>query len=619
MAEVDSHHGEAHWSLFPSGRWRLTRVVLAIALLLALSALRPESARADEGWVIRSFDAQIDVDRDGSLRIAETLLVDFGSLQRRGIFRDIPVVYDYSEDTNRVYDLSVVSVTDARGSAHRYEVTREGSFVRIRIGDPEVYLSGQQSYRIVYEVRGALNGFADHDELYWNVNGRWPVRTERVATTVRLPGANVQRTACYQGALGSQEQCRARTAGGVATFESTRALPEGQQMTVVVAIPKGVVADPQPKLERKPREVEEFFDVTPATLGGGVAVLLLSLGALGWGWWRHGRDRRYTTVYYLTDDPREETRPLLTSDPIVVEYAPPEGLRPAQLGLLLDESADTLDVTATIVDLAVRGYLRIAEVPRDGLLSGILGKDDWELTRTEKDASDLLAYEQIVLQGLFDRGSPTRVSDLKNRFYKHLSRARESLYSDSSRRKWFARRPDHARAFWAGAGVAVAAAGAGAVFLLGSSLGAGLIGVPVVASGLFLAVLSHWMPKRTALGSELMRRTLGFRQYVATAETDRQRFNEQRNLFAEYLPYAMVFHCVDKWANAFRDVDVIPSTQGWYVGPTPFHASSFSRDVQGFSSAISSAIVSTPGSSGSSGFSGGSSGGGGGGGGGGSW
>jgi uncharacterized membrane protein len=128
------------------------------------------------------------------------------------------------------------------------------------------------------------------------------------------------------------------------------------------------------------------------------------------------------------------------------------------------------------------------------------------------------------------------------------------------------------------------------------------------------------MSQRTAAGSEALRRALGFRLFIETAEKRRQEFNEKANIFAEYLPYAIVFGSVDKWANAFRDIDTEPATRGWYTGTHAFAPLAFSRDLESFSSSVSSVIASTPGSSGGSGFGGGGfSGGGGGGGGGGSW
>jgi uncharacterized membrane protein YgcG len=594
-------------------------VIGLLAMLLPLLFI-PTRASADEGWIINRFDVQIDIKADGALDITEKIAVDFGRLERRGIFRDIPVIYDYEGKLDRVYDLTVESVKDLDGRSHQYEISYPDSYIRVKIGNPDVYLSGPQSYVISYRVRHALNGFTENDELYWNVSGTWPVRMEKVTARVTLPAGEIQTVACYQGSLGSRESCgfdgNTRSPG----FESTRRLPEGEQMTIVVAMPKGLVPDPQPMLQRKPRQIEEYFEVNEVVLGGAAGAFALVLVGLGMSWWSHGRDRRFTSMYYLTDDPREETRPLFSRDPIVIEYKPPENLRPGQMGLLLDETANTLDVTATIVDLAVRGYIHIAEIPSQGLLSGIFGRKDWQLERIKHDTADLLEYEIVILNGLFATGSSVKLSDLKTKFYTHLNRARESLYKDAARRKWFPGRPDSTRSRWRLIGFLVAALGVGGAYLLGNQFGLAIVGLPVVLGGIILMFMASSMPRRTALGSEMLRRTLGFRQYVATAEKDRHDFNERENIFAAYLPYAIVFHCVDKWARAFRDIDVAAATQGWYSGSGHFESTQFSRNLQGFSSQVSSTIVSTPGGSGSSGSgSSGGSGGGGGGGGGGSW
>ena len=106
---------------------------------------------------------------------------------------------------------------------------------------------------------------------------------------------------------------------------------------------------------------------------------------------------------------------------------------------------------------------------------------------------------------------------------------------------------------------------------------------------------------------------------MVVAETDRQRFAEEACLFERYLPFAIVFHCTEKWARAFEGIALQPAADGWYVSNNSFMPVVFAHNLDGFSSAISSAIASTPGGSGGSGFSGGSSGGGVGGGGGGSW
>ena len=220
---------------------------------------------------------------------------------------------------------------------------------------------------------------------------------------------------------------------------------------------------------------------------------------------------------------------------------------------------------------------------------------------------------------MFDSKPSRKLSDLKNTFYDDLARAKGELYKDAITRGWFSRNPNTTRTLWRVAGLLVAVAGVALTILLGRRWGAGLVGLPVLAGGLTLALVARAMPHRTALGREATRRALGFARYLRTAEVQQQSFAERAVIFTSYLPYAIVIKCVDRWATAFKDVDLQTATAAWYVGGSRFDAGSFSSGVANFSTSVSSAIASTPGSSGGSGFSGGSSGGGGGGGGGGSW
>lgn len=599
-----------------------TRTLLAvIATLVMLVAAMPRDAQADEGWSLERFTAQIVIQRDGSLRITESIAVDFGALKKHGIFREIPIEYSIPGDDkhNRIYGFEAVSVTDAAGKPWPYTQSRVGANVQLKIGDADRTISGKQLYRIVYRVRDALNAFGDHDELYWNVNGAaWPVRTLAAAATVSLDGGGIERATCFEGPTGSTANCQGGvgTDGANALFGATRAFGPGEQMTIVVAIRKDAVTAPVPRLVDKPKSTfERYFEFTPLTIIGTAIVFVLGLMFFAYYWWRNGRDRTYTSIYYLTNDPTQETRPLFHRDQVVVEYTPPDGLRPAHMGVLLDERADTKDATATIVDLAVRGYLTIEELDK----SWTFGKKDWKLTKKKEDEA-LQPFERTILRGLFEKGEDIHVSDLKNEYHDSLTKAQGELYADTVSRGWYAKAPDAARTSASAPAVAIGVAGAAAGYGLGRFFGAALIGVPVVAIGALMLATTGWMPKRTAKGSEALRRVLGFRLYVDTAETRRQEFNEKANIFAEYLPYAIVFGCVEKWAHVFRDIDTAAATGGWYYGAAAFSAPAFSRSMETFASSVSHVISSTPGSSGGSGFGGGGfSGGGGGGGGGGSW
>lgn len=585
-----------------------------IPVLVAALLVAPAIA-ADEGWVIERLQVRIEIQPDGTLAVVDALDVDFRGASKHGILRDIRNRFIYDAERNREYDVALSGVTSADGRRHQVKTSTEDDKVRFRIGDPDRTISGKETYRIAYRIGHALNAFADHDELYWNATGDWPVTIQAASIVVRAPDDSIQRVACFQGVGGSTEKCAAQFTPVEARFAATRPLVEGEQMTIVTALRKGAVPEPQPRLIARPRNITQFFDTTPAILTMAVAVSLAVIGGLGALWWRVGRDRRKVSSPSLSSDTHEEPVPLLGSDPIAVEFEPPDRIRPGQMGLLVDERADTLDVTATIVDLAVRGYLKITELPK----TGWFGRTDWQLDRLKAPDAHLLEYERIVLNGLFGTTRSRKLSDLKNKFYDDLAKAKTALYKDAVARGWFPRNPNAVRTVYRLLGVLGVIAGIAATFFLGSHSGTGLVGVPLIAGGLLLAVLAGLMPRRTAAGREATHRTLGFAKYIRTAETQQQAFAERANLFTSYLPYAIAFKCVDHWARAFKDIDMQAATVGWYAGTSRFNPGSFSSSLGSFSSSVSSAITSTPGSSGSSGFSGGSSGGGGGGGGGGSW
>jgi hypothetical protein len=586
------------------------RLAFALAALLVAAV-----AAMDEGWVIERFAIRLDIRPDGSIVAREAIDVDFRGLSRHGIYRDIVYRLHYDDIYDREYDIRLTGVTDANGRRHQVKDSTEGPIQRFRIGDPDVTISGKETYRLAYGIGHALNAFDDHDELYWNASGTWPVTAHNVSVVVSAPGGSIERVDCFQGSEGSTERCGRRSTRDEATFTATRPLLEGEQLTIVAGLRKGAVAAPQARLVRRPRDLFSFFDRTPRLMAGMYAGLLLALAGMGTLWWKVGRDRRYISLHYLAQDDREEIVPPFGSDPIVVEFEPPERMRPGQMGLLIDERADTLDVTATIVDLAVRGYLSIAEIPKQGWF----GKIDWQLTRLKPADADLLAYEQIVLDGLFDTLPTRKVSELKNKFYDDLSKAKTALYGDALARGWFPMNPNTVRGASFAIGLVLAGAGVALTIFLGRSLGAGLLGLPVIVAGLMLAVMSRAMPRRTAAGREAMRRVLGFARYIKTAETQQHAFAERAMIFTSYLPYAIAFNYVDRWARAFKDIDLQAATAAWYAGSGRFDPGNFSATFSSFSSSVSSSLASTPGGSGSSGFSGGSSGGGGGGGGGGSW
>ncbi len=594
-------------------------LVFSGSLLVLLLVAGPASAQSGTE-VIHSYEVDIEILDTGDLVITERIDYDFGSALRHGIFRTIPTRYYLDEVNDRVYRIEDVAVQSPTAPAD-VDVSSEGAFTKIRVGDPDVEISGRHRYTLTYRVEGALNAFTDHDELYWNAIGdEWQAPIDGVEVTVRAP-ADIERATCFQGYEGATEECaQARVRGSAVRFLAGRTLQPYEGLTVVVAIPKGAVPEPAMILDER-WSAERAFDLNPWTIAAGVALVGLFGGALGRLWWREGRDRRFlgSQIDQVMGTPSGESEavPIGEGDfEAPVEFAPPENVRPGQIGTLLDERANVIDVTATIVDLAGRGFLLIQEIPDEGLFS----KTDWTLIRLEKDESELLVYERQLLDALFRDGNEVTVSELKTAFADRLHKVEESLYADAMRQKWFRDRPDKVRSRWAIRGVLLLVIGVVLTFALALWTHWGIVGIPVIVAGLVLALMATRMPARTAKGTAMLRRIRGFRRVIATAEQHMARWAEEENVFTRYLPYAIVFGLTKKWAKAFEDLGLEPNTAGWYVGARPFTALAFADSIDGFAVTTGGTLASTPSSSGSSGFGGGGfSGGGGGGGGGGSW
>ena len=596
-----------------------------VAGSLALGAT-PASAGFES---IPSYDVTLTINEDGTLTVNEVIDYDFGSFPRHGIFRDIPVRFDYPKkaDTDRVYEIDVESVKASEGTPADYETEEfdDGGvgFERIKIGDPDRTITGQHTYDITYTVKGALNGFEDHDELYWNAIGQqWSVTIDQADVTVKAP-ADITKIALLRGSdgfdaavRGVEQRRRDRTLLGerplpVQRPDRRRRDPEGRR--------PGAEADPRGALDARARVRAQPGDRRRGRRPGDPLRRRLPRTV-------HpaARDRRYKgsavdQAFVQGSDAPDERTPLFEHSETPVEFVPPDGLRPGQVGTLADFQANPLDVTATIVDLAVRKYLVIEEV---GSESRWLG-NDWKLTKLKDGGDELKPYERELMDGLFRDGDEVKLSDLKYEFSSRMSEVRKSLMDDAMEQGWFTKRPDGAALGVGCLGLVVLLLGIGVTIALAAFTHAGLLGIPVIILGVVMMVSAHFAPARTAKGSAVFKRVNGFRRFIDESEKERARFAEQKNLFSEYLPYAIVFGATEKWARAFEGLAGEPPDMYWYRSSSPFTYLLLADSIGGFSTTSAGTLTSTPpsSSSGSSGFSsgGGFSGGGGGGGGGGSW
>lgn len=568
-----------------------------VALVLLLST--PCVLRAQD-FIIEKYQSSITVHKDSSFEIVEGLTVVF-SRPRHGIYREIP--YRYVDELGKTIrtPITVSSVTDDTGKSWKYRVQRQGNVVNIRIGDPDVYVNGRQTYVIAYTVQNAILFLPDHDELYWNVTGNyWKAPIEEASALVALDGvagAEPISTACYTGFLGSRESaCKAQKSGNGSTFYATRQLSAGEGLTISFGWPKGLVTPPPAW-----RKFLWSLDIGRNWVFLLPFVSLLFMFRL---WAKSGRDPK-------------------VREAVTVAYGPPRYLDreliAAETGALIDERLDPRDVTAAIVGLAVKGYIRIEEKIEDGW---IFDTTDYVLSKLPGPDENLSHFEKLLLDKMFaDGAGSVRTSDMKNKFYKHLEALKEAIFNDLIAKKYFAKSPEQVRKSYLIAGVIIAIGLALAFAIFSDDGPFGILAA--ILTGATVIIFARFMPAKTTAGALTHSQVLGFQEFLNRAEKDHLQRMEDKNLFSKYLPYAIALDVVENWCKAFEGIYQDPPQ--WYVSSRPgsfttFSPRGFSAPLSAMTSSLATAVFTSPRSSGGSGGSGGgSSGGGFGGGGGGSW
>ncbi len=552
-------------------------------------------------FTINRFQSNITIHPDSSFIVKETIDVSFHQ-SRHGIYREIP--FRYRDDFAKMIETptAVISVTDASGKSWKFQVKKTGYVINIRIGDANRYVSGKQTYVITYKVENAILFFNDHDELYWNVTGNdWKAPIQEATADVTLAVKNKSKNlwaAGYTGRYGSKEsECVYETHDNGGKFLTRKGLNPGEGFTIAFGWDKGLVVPPS--------SWKRFLWAIDIKENWVFLLPLFSLVYMFLLWNKKGRDPR-------------------VRESVTVTYEPPkfdkQPLTPAEVGTLLDERLDPRDITSTMIGLAVKGYIKVEETKKDGL---IFDKTDYYLKKIKECDANLGSFEVEMMKSLFPGTLPgTLVSDLKNRFYVNLEVLKKTLYKELVRKKYFLRNPETVRHQYAVIGFLLMVVGAFvSTFLTPYSMGKSIFSG--ILAGLPVIVFGRFMPAKTRAGASAYMDILGFQEFMNRAEKDRLERMGDKDLFSKFLPYAIALDVTDSWAKAFEGIYQNPPD--WYLSTggfrtfSPYH---FSHSVHSVTSTLSSAMFSSPrgsGIGGGGGGAGGSSGGGFGGGGGGSW
>ena len=571
-----------------------TKKLLAIWCLILLFALAAPALAAEEK--IDSFKSTVKINADATIKVSERIAYDFGDNQKHGIFRFIPVSYSARGGKYKLR-VSGIGVTDEQNQSYTFSTSYSGDNLEIKIGDADKLITGKKVYIINYTIGRALNYFKDHDELYWNVTGsEWPVdiaeAEAEIYLPVALPADQVQKI-CFAGSFGSTEACASaeftydqnKLVSGV-IFKSDY-LASGAGLTFAVGWPPGLVYKPGVLVQIWETIKDNYILFLP------IVVFIF----LFWRWYKYGRDPRGRGV-------------------IIAQFDAPDKLTPAEVGTIYDEKVQSKDVSAEIISLAIRGYLKITRTEEGKLFKSA----DYILDKL-KPSDDLAdEFDKKILDGLFDSSQQVKLSDLKYKWYKTLAEVTKALYLAMVTKGYFKSNPQKVKGGYLVVGFLLL----WSAFYVGPLFGV-LGAVSIILCGLLTIIFGIFMPARTIAGVEAKEHILGLKLYMTVAEKDRINFHnapaKNPQHFEEFLPYAMVLGVEKAWAGQFSNLyDYKPT---WYNDPAynNFNTLVFASSMSHFSSQSAGVMASRPSSAsgGGSGFSGGGMGGGFGGGGGGSW
>ena len=484
------------------------------------------------------LDVDLTVLPNGDLRVVETNTINFRSGTFTFGFRDIDTTRLTGVDSVTAFELPdgpsgtpvVLKVDQGRLSDTRYRI-------KFFLSKPAIFES--RVVKLSYIAHGAIRYYPDGDQLYWAAvypdrNG-WPVQASKV--TVHLPsGATAAKIESYGApATGSG------AGEGAITFNSQGAIASGQALEVRVQFPHGLISG-EPPAWQAAYDADREFEETIKPRNNLLALLAALVTGLGGSalaaalWTTRGRDPNVpATAEYLSEAPN---------------------IPPGLAGVLVDERADLRDVMATVYDLAKRKIILI----KDGTAEH---PNDTVFVKGPNYGAALPQHDAIVMRALGLDGNvraERSLRGLRNYMIYQLPNIYETFYYALVQSGLYRQSPEQTRDAYRkfSIGLLITAGVLAAASVLWLHRMADMIyAVPIgltLMAGAFYLVSKH-MPVRTRAGAEMRARLEAFQRYLASVEkyTD---VAQAKDIYANYLPFAVAFGLERSWTNAFERVGV---------------------------------------------------------------
>jgi hypothetical protein len=556
----------------------LRRVGSMIALCLLTCGLLagPLALTAHAEGTASTFIAEGNLAKDGTLMVKQTITLTGAvppELSQRFETRE-----DVVGDRQYVQTLSEITAT-VKGAEVQPTITTDDRFTTVTVptnGSTEIMMS--------YTVTGAVVTIDSGTALRWQMLQGLSAQVDVFSATVQIPTL-FSYIKCTAGSPNSTVPCNFAAAGTEGSQIPTfRDGPRGQGEVVAIDIgfPPGGVAT---------NEVIEYrwtlgraFSAEPLQLALALGLLALG-GILLYGIHRRvGADRS-------PDGQISKAGEFVPTGAGQSEFRVVGDVRPGHVGTVADERVDPIDVTATLVDLAVRGHLVINELPRESEFA----RTDWEIRRVNGNDS-LRPFEQQLLDGIAAPGSSVKVSELAGRVQESIGEVQNALYDEMVSNGWFERRPDDTRDRWTQLALAALIISVVVTGVLAAFTTFGLVGLALIVVSLGLVFVAQEMPARTAKGAALLGGLGALRSDLVSHPTNQMPPGSELREISEVLPYAIVLGGSDRWLDAMvsSDADEHPDSYdlSWYHGPENWHLRDLPDSMRNFVTTVSGSLFS---------------------------
>jgi Predicted membrane protein (DUF2207) C-terminal domain len=562
---------------FPRTLHRIGAMVAFCVLTCGLFA-GPLALTAHAEGTASTFIAEGNLAKDGTLKVKQTITLTGAvpaELSQRFETRE-----DLVGDRQYVQQLSDITAT-VKGAPVQPTIKTEDRFTTVTVPT-----NGSTEVVMMYTVTGAVVTLDDDTgtALRWRMLQGLSAQVTQFTATVQIP-TQFTYIKCTAGSPNSTVPCSfAAASTESAQIPTFRDGPrgEGEVVAIDIGFPPGGVAS---------NEVIDYRWTVGRAFSAGPLQLALALGLLALGGVAlYGLHRR-AGVDQIPEGVVSKTGEFVPTGAGQSEFRVVGDVRPGHVGTVADERVDPIDVTATLIDLAVRGHLVINELPRESEFA----QTDWEIRRVDENEG-LLPFEQQLLDGIAASGSSVRVSDLAGKVQESIGGVQNALYDEMVSNGWFERRPDDTRNRWTQLALAALIISVVVTGVLAAFTTFGLVGLALIVLSLGLVFVAQEMPARTAKGTALLGGLGALRSDLLSHPTNQMPPGSELREISEVLPYAIVLGGSDRWLDAMvaSDADEHPDSDdlSWYRGPENWHLRDLPDSIRNFVTTVSGSLFS---------------------------